>query len=602
MPKMGNTQPSFGAAPQGAAQAPSPGRKKATLLRLCRYMLRFKWWIVLALALTVASNFFGLMGPMLSGKAIDCIQPGKDQVDFHQVFYYAFIMLLFYVAASLLTYLLSVIMITISRKVTYSMRADIFNKLAALPVGYFDTHQAGDIISRISYDTDTINASLSTDLVQVLASVITVAGSFGMMIAISPPLVSVFLITVPLSIFITRYITSRTRPLFRKRSRKIGELNGFVEEAITGQKTLKAYCQEENTIHKLDDVNDATVDAYYNAEYYSSRVGPSVNFINSLSLSLISVLGAILYMNGSMTVGNISSFVLYSRKFSGPINEIANIIGELQSALAAAERVFRLLDEPPEAADAPGAQPLGPVQGDVELENVHFGYTPDKTILHDLSLHAKPGSMIAIVGPTGAGKTTLINLLMRFYDIGSGAIRVDGSSIYDVTRQSLRLAYSMVLQDTWLFYGTIYENIAYGKKNATRQEIERAARAAKIHNYIQHLPDGYDTLLTDDGTNISKGQKQLLTIARAMVLDSTMLILDEATSNVDTRTEMQIQQAMRELMQDKTCFVVAHRLSTIRNADLILVVQDGNVVESGTHEELMARHGFYRELYDAQFE
>lgn len=603
MPKMGNMQPSFGAAPQGAAaQGPSAGRKKATLLRLCRYMMRFKWWILLALVLTVASNFFGLMGPLLSGKAIDSIQPGVGRVDFPQVFRYAFYMLLFYVAASLLTYLLSVIMITISRKVTYSMRADIFNKLASMPVGYFDTHQAGDIISRISYDTDTINASLSTDLVQVLASIITVVGSFGMMIAISPPLVSVFLITVPLSIFITRAITSRTRPLFRKRSRKIGELNGFVEEAITGQKTLKAYCQEENTIHKLDDVNNATVDAYYNAEYYSSRVGPCVNFINSLSLSLISVFGAILYMKGRMTVGNISSFVLYSRKFSGPINEIANIIGELQSALAAAERVFRLLDEPTEKTDAPNARPLRDVQGDVELENVNFGYTPDKTVLHDLSLHAKPGSMIAVVGPTGAGKTTLINLLMRFYDIDSGAIRVDGNSIYDVTRKSLRLAYSMVLQDTWLFYGTIYENIAYGKKNASRDEIERAARAAKIHSYIQHLPDGYDTLLTDDGTNISKGQKQLLTIARAMVLDANMLILDEATSNVDTRTEMQIQQAMRELMQDKTCFVVAHRLSTIRNADLILVVRDGNVVESGTHTQLMARRGFYRELYDAQFE
>lgn len=602
MPKMGNSPPSFGSAPQGTAhQRVTPGRKRATLLRLCRYVMRFRFWVILALLLTVLSNYFGLMGPYLSGLAVDSIGSEAGAVQFPLVFRYCLFMALFYVASALLSYLLSMIMITISRKVTYQMRSDIFNKLSSLPVGYFDTHQAGDIISRISYDTDTINSSLSTDLVQVLASVITVGGSLGMMIAISPRLVLVFLITVPLSICITRFITSRTRPLFRLRSLKIGQLNGFTEENITGLKTLQSYCQEEHTIEKLDQVNDETVNAYYNAEYYSSRVGPSVNFINNLSLALITVFGAILFMQGKMSVGNISSFVLYSRKFSGPINEIANIIGELQSALAAAERVFRLLDEQPEKADSPQALPLHDPQGDVELQDVSFGYEEGKTILHHLSLHASPGSMIAIVGPTGAGKTTLINLLMRFYDKDSGEIKVDGHSIYDLQRKSLRLAYSMVLQDTWLFYGTIYENIAYGKQGITREEVVQAAKAAKIHSYIQRLPQGYDTLLTDDGTNISKGQKQLLTIARAMVMDSHMLILDEATSNVDTRTEMQIQEAMRRLMENKTCFVVAHRLSTIRNADLILVVRDGNVVESGTHEELMKKRGFYRELYEAQF-
>lgn len=602
MPKMGNAPPSFGSAPQGTAhQRVTPGRKRATLLRLCRYVMRFRFWVILALLLTVLSNYFGLMGPYLSGLAVDSIGSKAGAVQFPLVFRYCLFMALFYVASALLSYLLSMIMITISRKVTYQMRSDIFNKLSSLPVGYFDTHQAGDIISRISYDTDTINSSLSTDLVQVLASVITVGGSLGMMIAISPRLVLVFLITVPLSICITRFITSRTRPLFRLRSLKIGQLNGFTEENITGLKTLQSYCQEEHTIEKLDQVNDETVNAYYNAEYYSSRVGPSVNFINNLSLALITVFGAILFMQGKMSVGNISSFVLYSRKFSGPINEIANIIGELQSALAAAERVFRLLDEQPEKADSPQALPLHDPQGDVELQDVSFGYEEGKTILHHLSLHASPGSMIAIVGPTGAGKTTLINLLMRFYDKDSGEIKVDGHSIYDLQRKSLRLAYSMVLQDTWLFYGTIYENIAYGKQGITREEVIQAAKAAKIHSYIQRLPQGYDTLLTDDGTNISKGQKQLLTIARAMVMDSHMLILDEATSNVDTRTEMQIQEAMRRLMENKTCFVVAHRLSTIRNADLILVVRDGNVVESGTHEELMKKRGFYRELYEAQF-
>ncbi len=600
MPRTNNPQPAYGrAAPAGPQK---PVHKRATLTRLCRYLMRFRWWILLALALTLASNLLALLAPMLSGKAIDSMEGGPGGVDFAQVGRYALWMLVFYAASSALAYLLSVIMITISRKVTYSMRADIFNHLATLPVGYFDTHPAGDILSRISYDTDTINASLSTDLVQVLASVVTVVGSLGMMLAISPPLVLVFGVTVPLSILITRFITSHTRPLFRRRSLKIGQLNGFVEEAITGQKTLTAYCQEENTIRKLDAVNDETVDAYFNAEYYSSRVGPCVNFINNLSLALISVCGALLYLQGLMTVGSISSFVLYSRKFSGPINETANIVGELQSALAAAERVFRLLDEAPEAPDALGAQVLDHVAGDVALEDVSFGYEPGHTILHDLSLHAKPGTMTAIVGPTGAGKTTLINLLMRFYDVDSGQVRVDGLPVKSVTRQSLRLAYSMVLQDTWLFYGTIYENIAYGKQGARQEDVERVAKAAHIHRSIQSLPQGYDTLLTDDGANLSKGQKQLLTIARAMLLDAPMLILDEATSNVDTRTEMQIQQAMRELMRDKTCFVVAHRLSTIRNADCILVVRDGNVVEQGTHEQLMAAGDFYWELYDAQFQ
>ena len=329
---------------------------------------------------------------------------------------------------------------------------------------------------------------------------------------------------------------------------------------------------------------------------------PTVNFINNLSLSLISVFGALLYLAGSMSIGNISSFVLYSRKFSGPINEAANIFSELQSALAAAERVFRLLDENPEAPDREEAEELTNVKGDVRLEHVQFGYVPGRTIIHDLSFQASPGKLIAIVGPTGAGKTTLINLLMRFYDPDKGQILVDRKPADSVTRKSLRRAYAMVLQDTWLFYGSIYENLAYGKEGATKEEVEAAAKAAHIHSFIKRLPEGYDTILTDEGTNISKGQKQLLTIARAMLLDAKMLILDEATSNVDTRTEKQIQKAMLKLMEGKTCFVIAHRLSTIENADWILVVNDGEVVEQGTHKELMTADGFYRHLYNAQYE
>ena len=576
-------------------------KKRGTLLRLCKYLMRYKWGLLLAVLLTVGSNLFSLVGPELSGRAIDAIQPGKGLVQMEVVRYFAGRMALFYVASSVMDYLLNVLMIAISRRITYQMRKDIFTRLADMPVGYFDTHATGDIISRISYDTDTINASLSTDLVQIFASVITIVVSLYKMLTIQASLVLVFLVTVPLSILITRRITKKTHPLFRLRSRKLGELNGFVEEMISGQKTLKAYNQEENTLDELDDINGQAVEAYYQSEYQTAAMGPSVNFIHNLSLTLISVFGTMLYMGGKMTVGDISSFVLYSRKFSGPIREIADIFNELQSSVAAAERVFRIIDEPVEPADRADARTLASVQGRVELEHVSFGYTPERTVLKDFSLEARPGQLIAIVGPTGAGKTTLINLLMRFYDPQSGVIRVDGQEISGLTRSSLRMAWSMVLQDTWLFYGTIAENIAYGRPGATREEIVAAAQAAHIHNFITRLPQGYDTILTDDAANISKGQKQLLTIARAMLMDSPMLILDEATSNVDTRTEMVVQQAMRELMQGKTCFVVAHRLSTVRSADRILVVRDGNVVESGTHPELMARKGFYWELYQAQF-
>lgn len=593
-----------------AAYNESQGRslvqRKHTILRLGRYMIQYKWLLLLAFIMTVGSNLLALVGPMLSGYAIDAIEPGMGKVEFSRVFHYAGWMAAFYVISSVLSYALSVLMITISRKVVYRMRKDVFDKMLALPAGYYDLHQTGDIISRISYDIDTVNESLSSDLIQILTTVITVGGALYMMVVISPRLVLVFAFTVPLSACIMKFITGKTRPLFRARSASLGNLNGFVEEMVTGQKTLKAYCQEENVIRKFAERNKDAVETYYRAEYYGSVVGPMVNFINNLSLSLISVFGALLYLVGYMTVGQISSFVLYSRKFSGPINEAANIMSDLQSALAAAERVFVLMDEIPETADAPGAAELGregeEVRGEVELSHVDFGYEKDRIILHDLSLKADPGRLIAVVGPTGAGKTTLINLLMRFYDPNSGEIRVDGHEIREVTRKSLRKSYAMVLQDTWLFHGSIYDNLAYGKEGATMEEVVAAAKAARIHSFIKRLPEGYDTILTDDGTNISKGQKQLLTIARAMLLEARMLILDEATSNVDTRTEIQIQEAMRKLMEGKTCFVIAHRLSTIRNADLILVIKQGEVVEKGTHEELMRAEGEYFQMYTAQGE
>ena len=583
-------------------QKQKPDHRQHTILRLGRYMIQYKFLLLLALFLTICSNLFSLIGPMLSGYAIDAIKPGMGQVQLQKVWFYAGWMVLFYLISSALSYGLAVLMIHISRMVVYRMRRDVFHRLMELPIGYFDTHPTGDIISRISYDIDTINTSLSNDFVQILATLITVVGALAMMIVISPKLVLIFAFTVPLSIILTKIITGKTRPLFRLRSKKLGELNGFVEEMISGQKTLKAYHQEEPTIAKFDTKNIEAVDAYYRAEYYGSVVGPTVNFINNLSLSLVSVFGTLLFLAGQMSVGNISSFILYSRKFSGPINEAANMISELQSALAAAERVFAMMDEAAEAADTKDAKELTHVIGDVVLKNVTFGYQQNEPVIRELNLTAKRGTLAAVVGSTGAGKTTLINLLMRFYDVWDGQISVDAENITKFTRASLRKAYAMVLQDTWLFQGSIFENIAYGKEDASMEEVIAAAKAAHIHSYIMHLPKGYHTILTDDGTNLSKGQKQLLTIARAMLLDAHMLILDEATSNVDTRTEVQIQQAMRELMKNKTCFVIAHRLSTIQNADMILVVEHGEIVEKGTHAELMALGSVYYQLYQAQFE
>lgn len=580
-----------------------PQDRKKTLKRLGNYLLRYRSLLFIALILTFSSNILSLIGPSLAGKAIDAYGASSGNVNFSLVFKYIIQMLLLYALASLFSYLLAILMIKISQKVIQRMRTDVFNKLSNLPVGYFDTQQTGDIISKLTYDIDTVNTSLSNDVIQIFTSIITVFGSLAMMIAISPYLVLVFAVTIPISILFTRFMSRKTRPLFRKRSAKLGELNGFVEEIISGQKVIKVYHQEDVMIKRFDHKNDEAVEAFYNAEYYSSTVGPSVNFINNLSLTLVSMFGAILYLYGMLTIGNVSSFVLYSRKFSGPINEMANIISELQSALSAAERVFKVVDELPEKPDSENAIDLNEriVKGHVRFDHVTFGYTADKIIIKSLNLDVKPGQLVAIVGPTGAGKTTLINLLMRFYDPNEGKILIDGIDISDYQRTSLRKGFAMVLQDTWLFQGSIYENLSYGKPDATLDEVIAVAKAAKIHNFITHLPQGYETLLTEEGINISQGQKQLMTIARAMLLDARILILDEATSNVDTQTEIQIQEAMRDLMIDKTSFVIAHRLSTIQNADVIVVVDQGEIVEQGTHNELLNNNGLYAEMYNSQF-
>ncbi len=572
------------------------------LRRMWRYLGRYRFLLMLAMVLVVLTNLVALVGPKLSGLAIDAIGVGQGQADFPLLFTYTGLMALCYLASSIFRYLLSRVTLKLTRNTTYRMRKDVFDKLVTLPVSFFDGRQAGDLISVMSYDVDTVNESLSTDFLQILESVITVSVSLIMMLTIQPALVAIFAVTVPLTVIYTRWVTRRTRPMFRRRSAKLGELNGFMEEMIGGQKTTKVYGREAEVLRDFDGKNDEAVDAYTTSEYYGTIIGPSVNFINNISLALISVFGSLMYLAGSVGLGDISSFIQYSRKFSGPINETANILGDLQSAFAAAERVFRLIDEPAEKPDAPGANVLTNVRGDVQAQDVDFSYIPGIPVIRQFNMHARPGALTAIVGPTGAGKTTLINLLMRFYDIDSGTIKVDEQDIYGLTRKSLRSAYSMVLQDSWLFHGTVLDNIAYARPEATREEVEQAARAARIHGFISKLPQGYDTLIGDDGVNISKGQKQLLTIARAMLSGAPMLILDEATSNVDTQTERRIQEAMRRLMAGRTAFVIAHRLSTIENADNILVVRDGNIVEQGTHEHLMRQQGFYAQLYAAQFE
>ena len=576
--------------------------RRQILRRLWQYLGRNRKWMLLAMLLTLLSSSVALVGPKLSGLAIDAIGLGAGQADFASVFLYTGLMAGCYLLAAGLSYLLSRVTLRLTRNIIYRMRKDVFEALSALPVNFFDRYQAGEIISVVSYDVDTVNESLSSDFLQVIQSTVTVVVSLAMMLSIKPALTLVFVVTVPLTALYTRWITSRTRPLFRKRSRKLGELNGFMEEMMGGKKTTMAYGRQAQVLEAFDVHNEEAVSAYTTSEYYGTMVGPSVGFINNISLALISVFGALLFLRGQVGLGDISSFVQYSRRFSGPINEVASIIGELQSAFSAAERVFRLIDAKPEKPDAPGAMELTDVAGDVRMEEVDFSYLSGVPVLKDFTMHAPPGALIAIAGPTGAGKTTLVNLLMRFYDINDGAITVDGKDIYGLTRASLRAAYTMVLQDSWLFYGSIYDNIAYARPEATRAEVEAAAKAAMIDSFIAKLPRGYDTIIGDDGVNISKGQKQLITIARAMLSDARMLILDEATSNVDTQTERHIQQAMRQLMAGRTAFVIAHRLSTIRSADNILVVRDGNIVEQGTHEQLMALDGFYRSLYQAQFE
>lgn len=584
---------------------------KGIMIRLGKYVFAQWHLFIPAVIFTLFSNQLSLLGPRYSGAAIDAIESASG-VDFPVVYENVSKMIICYAASAVLSYMLAVVMIHLSQKITYKMRKELFEKLNTLPVNYFDTHSTGDIISHLSYDIDTINSTLSHDLVQVMTSIYTVVGSLIFMWQISRVMILIFVFTVPVSILFTRYRSKKVRPLFSARAKKYGELNGYAEEMLSGARTIEAYGRQDVISERFNEHNEAAMNAYYNAEYNAALLFPTINFINNISIAFVAIFGGILYMYSQsgavaagtvffITLGGVAQFVQYSRKFAGPINEFSNILHEFQSAFSAAERVFRILDESPEPLDLPDAAELKNVEGLAEIDDVTFGYTPEKIILKNVSVTAEKGQTVAIVGPTGAGKTTIINLLMRFYDPQTGEIRIDSIPSLKIKRSDLRLAFTMVLQDTWLFHGTVYDNIVYGKENASMEQVKAAAKAAKIDAYIESLPEGYDTVLSDDGVNISKGQRQLITIARAFLSDAPMLILDEATSNVDSRTEIQIQSAMNDLMKGRTCFVIAHRLSTIQNADTILVVRDGKISEQGTHDELIKLGGFYSTLYNSQF-
>ncbi len=578
-----------------------PKNYRKTLAGLLKYVRPEAPGLALAVILVFAANILALIGPRLSGEAIDAMGIVPGQADYRTTVAKALFMLACYAGSAMLNYLLVRLIVRLSQRIIRTMRQDTFNKIVELPLSYIDTHQAGDLVSRISYDLDVVSQSLSHDMVQIAASILAVVGSLIMMISLSLSLSLIFLLIVPATVIFTIYRIKKTRPLFRLRSKKLGEMNGYVEEILYGQKTIQAYDQEEYFSDRFGEINADSIEAYYKADYQAAMNGPSVTLISNLSLSLVSMFGALLFLQGRVSLGHLTSFILYSRRFSGPINEIAAILAELQSALSAAERVFTLLEQPSEPPDKAGATELQDVKGEVEFRNVSFSYLPEIPVLKNVNLRTKPGSLTAIVGATGSGKTTLINLLMRFYDPDEGCILIDGQPVLDVTRRSLRRSFAMVLQDTWLFKGTIRDNIAYGRPEATLDQIRAAAEAAHIDNFITAQPEGYDSIISDGAENLSQGQKQLLTIARAMLLNTPLLILDEATSNVDSRTEIAIQDAMNKLITGRTSFVIAHRLSTIQKADNIILIADGQIEEQGTHQELLTKGGAYAKLYQAQF-
>ncbi|MEA4853972.1 MAG: ABC transporter ATP-binding protein [Christensenella sp.] len=574
---------------------------KDIIKRLARYLKPYAGWLVLATVCAVVSVAMTLLAPVLIGRAIDYMAVPGD-VNFGGILYILLWLAAVIGVAALFQWILTRCLNRVTYRTVRDLRIEVFHKLEEVPLSYIDTHAHGDLISRVVNDIDQVSDGLLQGFSQLFTGIVTIAGTLIFMLSINAGIALVVVAITPLSFFVAAFIARKSFHMFRRQADIRGELGGYVEEMVGNQKVVKAFGYEESAQKKFEEINARLYQTGVKSQFYSSITNPSTRFVNALVYAAVGVSGALMALSGGLTVGQLSSFLIYANQYTKPFNEISGVITELQTAFASARRVFEVIDAQPESADAPDAKTLTQCDGKVEIENVSFSYVPDRKLIENLNLSTTSGERVAIVGPTGCGKTTLINLLMRFYDVDSGRICIDGRDIRTLTRDSLRSMYGMVLQETWLFSGSVKDNIAYGKEDATESEIIAAAKAAHAHSFIMRLPDGYHTVIAEDGGNLSQGQKQLLCIARVMLTRPPMLILDEATSSIDTRTEIKIQQAFEQLMEGRTSFVVAHRLSTIREADLILVMKDGSVIEQGTHEQLMAKGGFYRNLYNSQFD
>lgn len=614
---------SHGAPPGGRPPGPGhggppgmmlPGAKaknfKGTLKRLLGYLKPYRVRLFIVFITAILSTLFSIVSPRVLGEATDVLLDGwmakannvpGAAIDFKQIAFILAILALLYVISSLFAFLQQFLMAKVAQKVVYEIREDVNGKLGRLPLKFYDSRSNGDLLSRVVNDVDNVANTLQQSLTQMITSIVTLAGIIIMMLTISPLLTLILVLTLPLSFIVIGLIAKQSQRHFKNQQDQLGQLNGHVEEMYTGHLIVKAFGREEKSIERFRNMNDKLYDSNWKAQFISGIMMPLMSFIGNIGYVLICVVGGIQITQKVITVGDIQAFIQYARQFTQPIMQTANIANIIQSTIASAERVFELLDEEIEEENASAEKKLDHPQGHVKFEHVQFGYSNDKLLMNDLNLDVRSGQMIAIVGPTGAGKTTLVNLLMRFYNIQGGSITIDGQPIDSFNRSYVRSLFGMVLQDTWLFNGTIRDNIAYGRAGATEEEIIAAAKAAHADHFIRTLPEGYDTVLNEEASNISSGQKQLLTIARAILADPPMLILDEATSSVDTRTELYIQQAMHNLMKGRTSFVIAHRLSTIKDADRILVMNQGTVIEQGTHEELLAAGGFYADLYQSQF-
>ncbi len=599
--------------PGGFGRGMAPGEKakdfKGTIRKILKYIGRYKIAVIIVMIFAACSTVFNVLGPKILGRATTELASGlmaKIQgtggIDFGKIGMILLTVLSLYLVAMVFGLLQGFIMTGITQKICYRMRREISEKINRMPMKYFESRTYGEVLSRITNDVDTLGVGLNQSITQIITSVATIIGVLVMMLSISPLMTVIALVILPVSVFAVMLVVKQSQKHFRTQQEYLGHINGLVEESYGGHMVIKAYNKEDETIATFDRTNEILYKSAWKSQFLSGMMQPLMQLVSNLGYAAVSIAGGFLCISGVITVGEIQAFIQYVRSFTQPIQQIAQVVNQLQSMAAAAERVFEFLEEEEEEQIAAHPVEMKHIEGTVDFEHVRFGYNPDQVIIKDFSAHVEPGQKIAIVGPTGAGKTTMVKLLMRFYDVNSGQIRVDGHDIRDYNRRELRSEFGMVLEDTWLFNGTIMENIRYGRLDATDEEVIAAAKAAHANHFIQTLPGGYEMELNEDASNVSQGQKQLLTIARAILADNRILILDEATSSVDTRTEILIQSAMDNLMKGRTSFIIAHRLSTIRNADLILVMKEGDIIEQGTHQELLDKGGFYAELYNSQFE